>query len=53
MVVFLVKEGNCCARAVVVVVDSKLTLPLDVPQTQGFSAGAHNMNDIDRSLSDW
>jgi len=52
MVVFLVKEGNCCAREVVVV-DSKLSLPLDVPQTPGFSAGAHNMNNTDRSLSDW
>jgi hypothetical protein len=52
MVVFLVKEGNCCAGEVVVV-DSKLSLPLDVPQTPGFSAGAHNMNNTDRSLSDW
>jgi hypothetical protein len=46
---FLVKDGNCCASEVV---DSKLYLSLDVPQTLGFPAGAHNMNNTDRSLSD-
>jgi hypothetical protein len=46
---FFVKDGNCCASEVV---DSKLYLSLDVPQTLGFAAGAHNMNNTDRTLSD-
>jgi hypothetical protein len=46
---FFVKDRNCYASEVV---DSKLYLPLEVPQTLGFPAGAHNMNNTDRSLRD-
>jgi len=34
------------------VVDSKFYLLLDVPRTLGFPAGAHNINNTDRSLGD-